>query len=74
MVYGNLFFSSFEYDAKNITGAGDCWDTANIFVYLSNLQPSERLQFSNTYASLYIVNPELELPSLNEVIKFLENM
>lgn len=70
----SVFFPSFECDVKNITGAGDCWDAANIFGYLSNLPPSERLQFSNAYASLYIGNPELEPPSLNEVIKFLENM
>lgn len=69
----SVFHPSFKGDVKNITGAGDCWDAANIFGYLFKLQPLERLQFSNACAFLYISNSVLEPPSLDEVIKFLSN-
>jgi ribokinase len=70
----SAFYPSFKCDVKNITGAGDSWDAANIFGYLSNLQPLERLKFSNAFASLYISNSDLEPPTLNEVVHFLKDV
>jgi ribokinase len=63
------FAESFSVEPNFVTGAGDVWDAANIFGYLANLGPYERLTFANGAASLYVSNPQGIPPTLNDVIK-----
>ncbi|MFL6381821.1 MAG: carbohydrate kinase family protein [Nitrososphaeraceae archaeon] len=67
------FFPTRKVHVRNLVGAGDSWDAADIVGYLAGLDPKERLIFSNMYCSLFISNPESESATMNEVIQLLKN-
>jgi sugar/nucleoside kinase (ribokinase family) len=67
-----LFVNSFYTVPKKLTGSGDCWDSADLVGYLAGLDATERLLFSNAYASLYIRNRDFEPPTINEAVEFVE--
>ena len=57
---------------RNLTGAGDSWDAANIVGYLAGLEAKERLIFSNMYCWLYLSSPKSEPATMNEIIALLK--
>jgi len=65
------FVPAFGVEAKTLTGAGDSWDSANIIGYLSKISTTERLKFSNAYASLYVSSSHAEPPTMTETLEFL---
>jgi ribokinase len=67
------FFPIRRVHVRNLVGAGDSWDAADITGYLAGLNPRERLIFSNMYCSLYISNPKSEFGTMNEVIQLLKS-
>lgn len=68
------FVKSFDVVPKNLTGSGDCWDAADILGHLLHLDAKERLLFSNAYASLYVGRSDFEPPTINEAVKFAQNI
>ena len=66
-----LYVESFKVKPQISTGAGDSWDAADLFGYLSGLNHYERLLFSNAYASLYIRSPNYEPATKDEVLDFI---
>jgi ribokinase len=65
----------FAYSIKNIvvrnlTGAGDSWDAADIIGHLIELPPQERLFFSNAFAALYISIENKQLISLEKFFEY----
>lgn len=52
---------------KRLTGAGDVWDSASIFGFLSGMDDGKRLEFANAAARLYVGADEPRPPSLGEV-------
>ncbi len=55
---------------KTITGAGDVWDAAELIGYLSLWRSTERLQFANAAAGLYVSRESAEPPSISEILEF----
>jgi ribokinase len=75
--YGDEVY--FEYNIKNtilrnLTGAGDSWDAADIIGHLIELPPQERLFFSNVFASLYISMENRQLISLEKFFDYYCNI
>ena len=66
-----IFVNSFDTVPKKLTGSGDCWDSADLVGYFVGLDTTERLLFSNAYASLYIGKIEFEPPTIAEAIDFI---
>ena len=69
----------FAYNIKNIvvrnlTGAGDSWDAADIIGHLIELPPQERLFFSNAFASFYISIENRQLISLEKFFQYYYNL
>ncbi len=65
----------FAYNLKNIvvrnlTGAGDSWDAADMIGHLIELPPHERLFFSNVFAALYISIENKQLISLDKFFEY----
>jgi ribokinase len=65
----------FAYNIKNIvvrnlTGAGDSWDAADIIGHIIELPPEERLFFSNAFAALYISIENKRLISLEKFFEY----
>jgi ribokinase len=67
-----VFVNSFYTVPKKVTGSGDCWDAADIVGYFAGLDTTERLLFSNAYASLYVGRKEFEPPTIAEVADFIQ--
>jgi ribokinase len=55
---------------RNLTGAGDSWDAADIIGHLIELPPQERLFFSNAFAALYISIENKQLISLEKFFEY----
>jgi ribokinase len=55
---------------KNLTGAGDSWDAADIIGHIIALPPQQRLFFSNVFASLYISSNDRKLISLENFFEY----
>ena len=66
------FVNSFHTVPKKLTGSGDCWDSADLVGYFAGFNTTERLLFSNAYASLYIGRREFEPPTTSEVLDFIQ--
>jgi ribokinase len=62
------YVDAFKVKSRRATGAGDCWDAADIISYVVGLDTRERLMFSNACASLYVSNIYAEPPCLDEVL------
>lgn len=67
-----VFVNSFDTIPKKLTGSGDCWDSADLVGYFVGLDTTERLLFSNAYASLYIGKKEFEPPTIAEAVEFVQ--
>jgi ribokinase len=67
-----VFVNSFDTVPKKLTGSGDCWDSADLVGYFVGLDTTERLLFSNAYASLYIGKKEFEPPTIAEAVEFIQ--
>jgi ribokinase len=67
-----LFVNSFYTVPKKLTGSGDCWDAADLVAYFVGLDTTERLLFSNAYASLYVGRREFEPPTIAEAVDFIQ--
>jgi ribokinase len=59
---------------RNLTGAGDSWDAADIIGHLIELPPQERLFFSNAFASFYISRENRQLISLEKFFQYYCNL
>lgn len=70
---GEAWSSSFLALDGIVTGAGDVWDAGDIIGHLLNLEDQKRLRFANACAHLYLRKKKARYPTLQEVIKFLEN-
>jgi ribokinase len=68
------FVNAIKVEPKTLTGAGDCWDAADILGHLAGLDTRERLTFSNAYVSLYIRNPFAEPADIEGVMELLERI
>ncbi len=66
------YVQSFQVEQINVTGAGDVWDAANIAGYLLGLEPEDRLTFANASAALYISDPGIKAPTIDQVADFLD--
>jgi hypothetical protein len=53
---------------RNLIGAGDSLDAANIAGYPAGLEAKDRLVFSNMYCWLYMSNTKSEPATMNEII------
>jgi len=67
------YADAFKVIPRRTSGAGDCWDAADIIGYLVGLGARERLIFSNACASLYVSNACPEPPSMSQVLELLSN-
>lgn len=67
-----VFVNSFYTVPKKLTGSGDCWDAADLVAYFVGLDTTERLLFSNAYASYYIGRREFEPPTIAEAVHFIQ--
>lgn len=67
------YVDAFKVIPRRTTGAGDCWDAADIIGYLVGLGTRERLLFSNACASLYVSNTCPEPPTMSQVLELLSN-
>jgi ribokinase len=70
----SVFVHTIRVDAKNLTGAGDSWDAADIVGHLAGLDPRERLLFANCCASLYVRDTQGEPPTMNKVFELVERV
>lgn len=70
----SVFVHTIRVDAKNLTGAGDSWDAADIVGHLAGLDPQERLLFANCCASLYVRDTQGEPPTMNKVFELVERV
>lgn len=68
------FVRSIKVDVRTLTGAGDCWNSADIIGYLAGLTATERLTFSNASVSLYLRSQTAEPPTNSEVFELLERI
>ena len=66
------FVSAIKVKANTLTGAGDSWDSANIVAHLLELEPTERLLFSNAYSALYVMSSDREPATLSKLLKFIK--
>jgi ribokinase len=64
------YVNTFKVEPRRATGAGDCWNAADIVGHLAGLDPRERLTFANAYASSYAQNIYAEL---NTTFEFLNS-
>lgn len=55
---------------KNLTGAGDSWDTADIIGHIIALPPQQRLFFSNAFASLFISSNDRKSITLESFFEY----
>ncbi|NHJ13265.1 MAG: carbohydrate kinase family protein [Candidatus Thorarchaeota archaeon] len=62
---------AFESKPTISCGAGDAWNSGNIYGTLLGMQHQDRLVLSNAVASLYIGSPRAIHPSISELIQFL---
>jgi ribokinase len=67
------YVDAFKVIPRRTTGAGDCWDAADIIGYLVGLGTRERQLFSNACASLYVSNTCPEPPTMSQVLELLSN-
>jgi ribokinase len=65
------YVNAFKVEPRRATGAGDCWNAADIVGHLAGLDPRERLTFANAYASSYVRNIYTEPPTMKETFEFL---
>ncbi len=65
------FVRAIRVEVKNLTGAGDTWNSADVIGYLAGLDAAERLTFSNAAVSLYLRNHLAEPPTSDEVFDLL---
>ncbi len=70
----SVYVDAFKVTPRRATGAGDCWDAANIVGYLVGLDPRERLIFANSYASLCVKSVYAEPATRNETFELLEEI
>jgi ribokinase len=57
---------------KQVTGAGDSWNAANIYSDANNFPDKFRLAFANAFAAYYIASKKAEYPTLGKLIKFIQ--
>jgi ribokinase len=67
------YVNAFKVEPRRATGAGDCWNAADIVGHLAGLDPRERLTFANAYASSYVRNIYAEPPTMKETFEFLDS-
>ena len=60
------YINAFKVEPRRATGAGDCWNAADIVGHFAGLDPRERLTFANAYASSYVRNIYAEPPTMKE--------
>ena len=60
-----------EVPVKQITGAGDAWNAANIYADANALSDTFRLGFANTVAAYYISNQHARQPTISQLKNFI---
>lgn len=63
---------TFRVSVLRSTGAGDVWNAGNIFADAHGFSDVCRLTFANAVSAYYISNPKAEHPTLEEIVRFLE--
>ena len=63
---------AFVVESRVECGAGDAWNSGDIYGTLLNLPPLERLTLANAVASLYVSSMTSSHPSLSDIVRFLE--
>ncbi len=63
-----------QFQPAKVTGAGDMWNGADIFAQGMGLEHRERLTFANAAAAAYLRRPDLEPPSLKEILREAEEL
>jgi sugar/nucleoside kinase (ribokinase family) len=61
---------TFDVDVLRSTGAGDAWNSGNIFGDALRFPDSCRLTLANAVAAYYVSNPTAEHPTLPQLMKF----
>jgi sugar/nucleoside kinase (ribokinase family) len=62
----------FNIKPKRFTGAGDSWNSGNIFGELLDLDNSLKLLLSNAIAAYYMSSPDGNHPTIKELVTFLQ--
>jgi ribokinase len=57
---------------KQVTGAGDSWNAANIYSDANNFSDAFRLAFANAFASYYITSQKAEHSTLDKLTTFIQ--
>ncbi len=63
---------SFDVDVKQLTGAGDTFNSGFIFGDMGNFEEKEKLILGNAAAAYYISNPKARHANIKDIIKFLK--
>lgn len=61
---------AFRVRPLRTTGAGDSWNSGNIFGHILGLPAAERLLVANAVAAYYISHPEADHPSIDKLADF----
>jgi sugar/nucleoside kinase (ribokinase family) len=62
----------FKIKPKRFTGAGDSWNSGNIFGELLGLNQELKLTLSNAVAAYYMSSPDGKHPTIKELIAFVQ--
>ncbi len=63
---------AFDVDVKQLTGAGDTFNSGFIFGEIGNFEEKEKLILGNAAAAYYISNPKARHANIKALIKFLK--
>ena len=64
---------AFEVNPNVLTGAGDVWNAANLLSMLAKFSRKDRIDFANACSALYISNIDLEIPSVRNILEYIES-
>ncbi len=65
------FFPTFNVDLHRSTGAGDAWNSGNIFGELLGLSPAARLCLANAVAGYYVSSRRGTHPTVDDLVTFI---
>ncbi len=67
------FFPTFDVPLHRSTGAGDAWNSGNIFGELLGLSPAIRLCLANAVAGYYVSSRRGARPTIDDLITFIQS-
>ena len=66
------FFPTFDVELHRSTGAGDAWNSGNIFGELLDLSPPIRLCLANAVAGYYVSSRRGAHPTVDDLVTFIQ--